>query len=51
MKSSLPFIKNMYKWQDKKEKIEALEKEILLIKQQVVFENAIGNKKAKGDER
>lgn len=51
MKSSLPFIKNMYKWQDKKEKIEALEKEILLIKQQVVFNNAIGNKKAKGDER
>lgn len=40
MKSSLPFTKNMYKWQDKKEKIEELEREILLIEQQVVFNKA-----------
>lgn len=48
MKSSLPFTKNMHKWQAKKEKIEALEKEILLIKQQVVFNNAIRDKKTQG---
>lgn len=44
MKSSLPFTKNMYKWQEKKDKIEALEKEILIIEQQVIMNDAIVNK-------
>lgn len=51
IKSSLPFTSNPDKKQVKKEKIAALESEILLLRQQMVFNNAVRDKKANGFER